>query len=44
VTVLTANYLDGGAAVVRTAVILSGVITVFSALHYVGHATRVINQ
>jgi cardiolipin synthase (CMP-forming) len=44
VTVLTANYLGGGGAVVRTAVILSGVITVVSALHYVGHATRVINQ
>lgn len=44
VTVLTANYAGGGEAVVSTAVFLSGVITVFSALHYVRHATRVINS
>ena len=44
VTVLTANYLGGGEAVVSTAVMLSAAITVLSALHYVGHATRVINS
>jgi cardiolipin synthase len=42
--VLTANYADGGEAFVSTAVLLSGAITVLSALHYVAHATRVINS
>jgi cardiolipin synthase len=44
VTVLTANYLGGGEQMVSLAVLLSGAITVLSALHYVTHATRVINQ
>ncbi len=44
VAVLTANYVGGGEAMVSTAVMLSAVITVVSALHYVGHATRVINS
>lgn len=44
VIVLTANYFGGGEAFVSTAVLLSGVITVLSALHYVAVATRVINS
>lgn len=44
VTVLTANYLDGGDAVVRASILLSAAITLLSALHYIGHATRIINQ
>jgi cardiolipin synthase (CMP-forming) len=44
VTVLMANYLGGGDPVVQLMVMLSGVITVLSALHYVAHVTRVINQ
>jgi cardiolipin synthase len=44
VTVLTANYLGGGERMVSLTVLLSGVITVLSALHYVTHVTRVINQ
>lgn len=44
VIVLSANYLGRGDAFVSSAVLLSGAITVLSALHYVGHATRVINS
>ena len=44
VIVLSANYARTGEAFVTTAVVLSGVITVLSALHYVGHATRIINS
>jgi cardiolipin synthase len=42
--VLIANYLGGGEAIVRGFVLLAAVITVLSALHYLGHAARVINQ
>ena len=44
VTVLTANYLGGGEAFVGTTIWVSAIITVMSALHYVAHATRVINS
>jgi len=44
VIVLSANYAGAGEAFVSTAVVLSGAITVLSALHYVVHATRVINS
>ena len=42
--VLIANYLGGGAAVVQAFVLVTAAITVLSALHYLGHAARVINQ
>jgi cardiolipin synthase len=42
--VLIANYLGGGDAIVQGFVLLAAVITVLSALHYLGHAARVINQ
>jgi cardiolipin synthase len=44
VTVLTANYVEKGQGVVSTMVLLSAVITVVSALHYVAHGSRVINS
>jgi len=44
VAVLSANYAGSGEALVSVAVTLSAIITVLSALHYVGHATRVINS
>ena len=42
--VLIANYLGGGEAIVHGFVLLAAAITVLSALHYLGHAARVINQ
>ena len=42
--VLIANYLGGGAAVVQAFVLATAAITVLSALHYLGHAARLINQ
>ena len=44
VTVLTANYVGRGQGVVSAMILLSAVITVVSALHYVAHGTRVINS
>lgn len=42
--VLIANYLGGGDAIVQAFVMVAAAITVLSALHYLGHAARVINQ
>jgi cardiolipin synthase len=42
--VLVANYLGGGEAIVQAFVLVAAAITVLSALHYLGHAARVINQ
>ena len=42
--VLIANYLGGGQHVVGAFVTVAAAITVLSALHYIGHAARVINQ
>jgi cardiolipin synthase len=42
--VLIANYLGGGEAIVQGFVLLAAAVTVLSALHYLGHAARVINQ
>jgi hypothetical protein len=42
--VLIANYLGGGDAIVQAFVLVTAAITVLSALHYLGHAARVINQ
>ena len=44
VTVLTANYLGGGEAIVRTTILLSAVITVVSALHYALNGAKVMNS
>jgi cardiolipin synthase len=42
--VLIANFLGGGQQAVDAFVMVSAAITVLSALHYIGHAARVINQ
>lgn len=42
--VLVANFLGGGEALVTAFVMAAAAITILSALHYIGHATKVINQ
>ncbi len=44
VVVLTANYMGSGESIVLTAVVLSGAITIVSAVHYATQVARIVNS
>ena len=42
--VLVANYVGAGESLIWTAVVLSGAITIISAIHYATQVTRIVNS